>query len=37
MEKMIKLEQICKRFKNETVLENIDMEFEKGKIYGINY
>ena len=31
----VKLENICKSFKNNNLLENINIEFEPGKIYGI--
>ena len=34
---MNKLEarNVCKHFKNRTIFENINLEFESGKIYGI--
>ena len=35
MEKVIKLEKVSKYFKEEKVLDDVSMEFEKGKIYGI--
>lgn len=35
METIVKLENVCKSFKKETVLKDINVEFEKGKIYGI--
>lgn len=31
----VKLENICKSFKNNNLLENSNIEFEPGKIYGI--
>lgn len=31
----IKLEGICKSFKNNNLLDDINIEFERGKIYGI--
>lgn len=33
---MIILENVCKRFKNNYVLKNVDFKFEEGKIYGIS-
>lgn len=35
MESVVKLENVCKSFKKETVLKDINVEFQKGKIYGI--
>lgn len=35
MEKVIKLENVSKRFSTEEVLRDINIEFEKGRIYGI--
>lgn len=32
---MIKIENISKRFGTETVLQNVSLTFEKGKIYGL--
>ena len=32
---MIKIEDVCKRFKEKEVLKNVSMELEKGNIYGI--
>lgn len=32
---VIKLNQVTKSFKNQTVLQDINLNFEKGKIYGI--
>lgn len=32
---MIKLENLSKKYREKTVLDNINAEFEKGKIYGI--
>lgn len=34
MESIIKLEHVTKKFGADTALENISIEFEKGKIYG---
>ena len=31
----IKLENLTKKIKGNTVLDNINIEFQKGKIYGI--
>lgn len=33
---MIILENVCKRFKKNYVLKNVDFKFEEGKIYGIS-
>lgn len=35
MENLIELCNVTKKFKNETVLNNINVSFEKGKIHGI--
>jgi ABC-2 type transport system ATP-binding protein len=35
MGKIIQLEQVRKKFKNEEVIKGIDIEFESGRIYGI--
>lgn len=35
MEEMIRVENLTKKFGNVTVLENIDLSFKQGKIYGI--
>ena len=35
METAVKLENICKKFKNEEVLRDVSAEFKKGMIYGI--
>lgn len=35
MESIVRLENVCKKFKHETVLKDINIEFQKGKIYGI--
>lgn len=32
---MIKIEHVTKKFKNNIVLNNVSLEFQKGKIYGI--
>ena len=35
MNSMIKVENVTKKFGDDTILENITIDFEKGKIYGI--
>lgn len=35
MESVIKVENVAKKFGEDTALENVSIEFEKGKIYGI--
>lgn len=35
MESMIKVENVTKKFGGDTALENVSIDFEKGKIYGI--
>lgn len=35
MESVIKIENVCKDFKEQRVLNNVSLEFEKGKIYGL--
>ena len=35
MSSVVKLENICKKFNNETVLKDVNSDFHYGKIYGI--
>ena len=35
MESIIKVENVTKKFGSDTVLCNVSIEFERGKIYGI--
>lgn len=35
MQSMIKVDNVTKKFGSDTVLCNVSLEFEKGKIYGI--
>lgn len=35
MESIVRLENVCKDFKKDSVLKDINMEFQRGKIYGI--
>lgn len=35
MADMVKVENVCKRFKGEQVLKNVNVNFERGKVYGI--
>ena len=35
MSSVVKLENICKKFNNETVLKDVNADFHYGKIYGI--
>ena len=35
MDKIVRIENVSKSFKNEKVLKNISVSFESGKIYGI--
>lgn len=35
MSSVVKMENVCKKFNKETVLKNINADFQNGKIYGI--
>ena len=35
MENIVRVEHLFKKYKNETILNDLSIQFERGKIYGI--